>query len=367
MWNPDNFQIDIDNIKEMDNFHYDITKIDSYNKSMNIILTGLASGKTTRVKKKIFDAFLKKGHKFLWVVRQVKDLDNEFLAEFMNEFEGYNYFIDNKRLVADDIDGNRHVVGYFVALSSANSFKRLALPGIYYIVYDEFILDPYVANNRYVPGEMKNLLILWDKVGRFTGFKTKLYLMGNPVEIANPLFSTLSIDPMEVRRNKNKIYVVSEDIVVDYCDTPSTIRRQRENTPYARVARRLPDYYEMAFNSAEEYQKNVKYIKSPPEGFRQYAKFRTSYGDVYIMTGPAVTIDDKLIGVYVTDKSYGKSVPIFTFDSKKWNGVDTTLIDQFTDEKKTIKWLLSLIRTNKFAASNENVYMQLRDIIGYFK
>lgn len=361
------FTIDRNNIKKMDTDHYTLHKIDSYNKSINIILTGLASGKTTGVKYKLFENFINKGHKFLWVVRHVKDLNEEFLAEFMNEFEGYNFYINKGRLCAKDGNGQEQTVGYFVALSSANAFKRLALPKIMYIVFDEFILDPYVAANRYIAGEMKNLLILWDKVGRFTDFKTKMYLLGNPVEIANPMFSALQIDPMQVRKNFNKVYIPHEDIAVHYCETPSVIKAARVNTPYARVASRLPDYYKMAFDSAEEYSKNVTYLKHVPNGFRPFASFKTNWGNIYVYIGN-VKIDNKNIYTYVTEKPFpAGDKPMYTFDSKKWDGTDTTLIDQFVDEKKTIKLILTKLRTNQFAASNEDVYMGLRDIIGYFK
>lgn len=347
--------------------HWDSSKLLSYNCAMNFAISGLGSGKTTEAKKMVLNNYAKKGERFIWVLRRVKDVDNVFKLSFMNQFEEYGYFVKDGVLWSkpgslrpDHIEGD-DIVGYFYAMADANGFRRFQLENISWLIYDEFLINPYERYSKYLPGEMTNILVMWDKVARNYNFKTRVLFLGNPYELANPYFQKLGINPEEVRKNKNKIYKPHPDIAIDYFDTPSQVLKQREDNPIGRISRLDTDFHKMAYGSNEMYTKNLNISKTIPQGYRLNARLKIRNQPIYIYSDGNHYYATTFLSTAPKDSHY------LAVDVDDWNGQDTTLIDRHNPIKLKIQVILSAIRQNRYSVESENTHSYIKDIIGMLK
>lgn len=333
---------------------------------MNFAISGLGSGKTTKAKKMVLDNYRYKREKFVWILRRVKDVDNVFKLSFMNQFEEYGYYVKDGILWSKEgsmrpsgIEGE-DIVGYFYAMADANGFRRFQLDGISWMIYDEFLINPYERYSKYLPGEMTNIQVMWDKVSRNNNFKTKILFLGNPYSLSNPYFLQLGIDPGKVRDNKNKIYKPHPDIAIHYFDTPKQVLMQREDNPIGRIARLNPDYYKMAHGSSEMKETDLKISKVIPQGFRLTARLKVSGKELYIYSDGNNCYATTFLSTAPKDQRF------LALDSDDWNGKDTTLIDKYNPIKLKISLILSSIRNNRYSVESENTHEYVKMIVSMF-
>lgn len=197
---------------------YSFDKVMSYNAQFNFCVGGRSIGKTYGMQKKTINAAIKSCFvdgefvpgvcdQFVYVRRYKEELsfakDTYFAAvskEFPNwdfKTQGRHAFMAHKS-TRDEKKRAWEIIGYFVALSSAQSYKSASFPRVKTIIFDEFILEKSVT--QYLPNEAKIFKDLYSTIDRYTD-KTRVFFLANAVSIANPYFIEYKIDPDKADAN----------------------------------------------------------------------------------------------------------------------------------------------------------------------
>ena len=166
--------------------YFDISRADSYNSLITILMGGRGIGKTYQVKKRIVNEYQKTKKHFLYVRRyddELKvcpDLFTDINRDFGTniEYKRGHFFCDGEEF------------GQTVSLSKAQNLKGVSLPQVWCIFYDEFCLEK--PTSRYLENEPMILLSLYQTINRdreIRGEKPlKVYMCSNFTTENNPFF-----------------------------------------------------------------------------------------------------------------------------------------------------------------------------------
>ena len=180
---------------------YDFKRIDSYNATFNFIAGGRGIGKTYGAKKKAIRKAIKTGEQFIYLRRYKTEITaskTTFFADIGQEFPEYQFRIQgNAAQMApasseDDRKQAWQTIGYFVALSTAQSQKGVSYHLVTTVIFDEFIIEK--GNVQYLPNEVIVMTNFYSTVDRYQD-KTKVYFLANSVSINNPYFDEYGIKP----------------------------------------------------------------------------------------------------------------------------------------------------------------------------
>lgn len=162
---------------------YDIGQTLTYNCLFNFVIGSRGCGKTYAAKKRAIKLFLEKGHQFVYLRRFKEELDetaesyfNDVLlnGEFPKvtvEYRNGQYFI------------NDQLAGYAMALTKAKDYKSIAYPRVYFIIFDEFLIEDN-GYSRYLKNEVKQFLNFYMSIDRYRG--CIVFFLANSVSMINP-------------------------------------------------------------------------------------------------------------------------------------------------------------------------------------
>lgn len=171
---------------------YDIGQTLTYNCLFNFIIGSRGCGKTYSAKKRAVKLFLDKGFQFVYLRRYKEELDetaesyfndiilnNEF-PDAVIEYRGGQYFI------------NDQLAGYAMALTKAKDYKSISYPMVYFIIFDEFLIEDN-GYARYLKNEVKQFLNFYMSIDRYRG--CIVFFLANSVSMINPytLYFDLSL------------------------------------------------------------------------------------------------------------------------------------------------------------------------------
>lgn len=171
---------------------YDIGETISHNCLFNFVIGSRGCGKTYAAKKRAVKLFLEKGHQFVYLRRYQEELQetaesyfNDIIInnEFPNaviEYRAGTYYI------------NDQIAGYAMALTKAKDYKSISYPMVYFIIFDEFLIEDN-GYARYLKNEVKQFLNFYMSIDRYRG--TTVFFLANSVTMVNPytLFFNLSL------------------------------------------------------------------------------------------------------------------------------------------------------------------------------
>ncbi len=162
---------------------YDINQTLSYNCLFNFVIGNRGCGKTYGAKKRAIKQFLDKGHQFVYLRRYNDELletaptyfddiiaNNEF-PDIHIEYSGGIYYI------------NDQIAGYSMALTKAKSYKSIAYPLVYFIIFDEFLIEE-TGFSRYLKNEVEAFLGFYMSIDRYRG--CQVFFLANAVTMINP-------------------------------------------------------------------------------------------------------------------------------------------------------------------------------------
>lgn len=162
---------------------YDINKTLTYNCLFNFVIGSRGCGKTYAAKKRAIKLFLDKGYQFVYLRRYKDELDetaesyfndvilnNEF-PDVQIEYKSGQYFI------------NDQLAGYAMALTKAKDYKSIAYPLVYFIIFDEFLIEDN-GYSRYLKNEVKQFLNFYMSIDRYRG--AIVFFLANSVSLINP-------------------------------------------------------------------------------------------------------------------------------------------------------------------------------------
>lgn len=203
--------------------YYDFTKIDGYKCPVKIVISRRGLGKTFGKVKMLFERFITKGYRFIYVVEtdeMVKELTRNCGEKFWSALIEYyekqdtsrkRYFyktitelklidddevIDEKerlfkrsvkaRIVGGTIIINGDTAGYIVSLSSFGELKRNNFAKVKYVLVDEFISEKLDKTSLDNPRKVSSII---QSIARLKDIT--LYLLGNAIRKDDPILSRM--------------------------------------------------------------------------------------------------------------------------------------------------------------------------------
>lgn len=227
--------------------YYKYDKLFSYNATYNFVVGGRGIGKTYGAKKRAVINNIRRGEMFIYLRRYKTELSaarDTFFADIQSEFKNYDFRfksnIAQMSLVSERENKKRkwQDVGYFFALSTAQSLKSVSFPLVTLIIYDEFILERGAFH--YLPNEAIVFNNFYSTVDRNQD-KTKVLFLANSVSIMNPYFIEYDIVPNENQQFISKFhgfvichFIDGENFAKSVYET--AFGRFIQNTEYAKYA-----------------------------------------------------------------------------------------------------------------------------------
>jgi len=181
--------------------YYVFDKLFSYNGIYNFLIGARGLGKTYGIKKWSIKQGIEKGDEFIYLRRykeELKTAKQSFFSDVEVEFPDYDFRFQahyaqyshiKKR---DDKKREWITIGYFMALSTAQSQKSVAFPRVKTIIFDEFIIEKGMVH--YLPNEAEAFTNFFSTVDRNKD-KTRAFFLANSATIDNPYFVKYEIEP----------------------------------------------------------------------------------------------------------------------------------------------------------------------------
>lgn len=223
---------------------YNYDKIMSYNATFNFVVTSRGLGKTYGAIKACVNDFIKNGNEFIYLRRYKTEISSAGKKLFdainqNNEFEGYRLFTSNgKFFIQSKEEGSeKQLIGYAIALSTANILKSTNFNKVRTIIYDEFLLGPGLFH--YLPNEVEAFLDFYETTARMRD--VRVFFLGNAITQSNPFFSYFSIDlpyKSDFKTFKDGLIVVNYASNEDYINEKKLTKFGRiiEGTHYSDYA-----------------------------------------------------------------------------------------------------------------------------------
>ena len=162
---------------------YDIGQTLTYNCLFNFVIGNRGCGKTYAAKKRAIKLFIDKGHQFVYLRRFKDELDqtaesyfndiieNEEFPNTIIEYKNGQYFV------------NDQLAGYAMALTKAKDIKSASFPLVYFIIFDEFLMEDN-GYTRYLKNEVEQFLSFYMSIDRYRG--CTVFFLANSVALINP-------------------------------------------------------------------------------------------------------------------------------------------------------------------------------------
>lgn len=161
-------------------------EIDGYNAIINMILTTRGYGKSYGLKKKVISKYLKKGERFIYLVRRPQTIQDimQFNINVFGDVAEQELYEQEITTTRKGIMYGEEFMGYLLPLSKAKTLKIGAFPDVTTVMFDEFLIED-LAKDTYLKGEVDLFTNLMDTIMRNRN-NVKAYLLGNATTFYNP-------------------------------------------------------------------------------------------------------------------------------------------------------------------------------------
>lgn len=173
-----------------DGIHWNIYEVLSYQRNFNFINGIRSIGKSYTGQKFFLDQAINKNKNFMYLVRTKDEkLKGAFYDGFKKvvtkEFSEYMIEFTTDTCILDDGE-NKRVLGYCYALSEDIQMKKKSFMDVYWIMFDEYMLEPKYEK-LYVDGwkEPDHLLSIYHTIDREED-RVKVFCFGNNTKFYNP-------------------------------------------------------------------------------------------------------------------------------------------------------------------------------------
>ncbi len=191
---------------------YNYDRINSYNATLNFILTNRGFGKTFGAKCNVIKKFIKKGEQFVYVRRyktELNDIHKFFDSpDLRKKFKTHTFEVKGKTFY---IDGK--IAGYAIALSTSQKLKSVDYPFVTTIIFDEFINTSPVNSLKGESGLLFNLIETINRNRELEDKEAvKVVLLSNSNTIDDDIIRVLSLGDQiqQMKTNNEHLYIDSE-------------------------------------------------------------------------------------------------------------------------------------------------------------
>lgn len=183
--------------------YYNFDRVYSFNAVFNFICGARGLGKTYGAKEKVIKKFLRTGEQFVYLRRFKTEMRaaKAFFDDIKHEWPSYHFRVNGDQFeVCREPKKSRkdnvwEVMGYAIALSTAQNQKGRAFPLVRTIIFDEFIIEKGLVH--YLPDEVTVMTNFYSTVDRNRN-NTRVLFLANSISIENPYFIKYKIRPEKV-------------------------------------------------------------------------------------------------------------------------------------------------------------------------
>ena len=294
--------------------YYDWNKTLSYDADVTMVVGSRGIGKTYGLRLQFIRDFLKDGSRFCELVRHKNELA-DFSSTYFNriiendEFPGYVFRSDSRHAYIGRKTKGKvkwELCGYFGALTMAQQMKKWTFSKVKRILLDEAIIDKRLDRyHRYLSNEFGILANIVDSVSRERAEtehskRTRVYLLGNSVDLLNPYFIAYSINRIPINGYS---WHKGKTMLLHYVKDISYSKAKIEGTVSGRMIKDTADELIAAAN--EFVIGSSDYVFEKPK----WAKFY--FGVVYLNERFGIWIDSREGYYYVTQKIPKNAHPIY--------------------------------------------------------
>ena len=371
---------------QRDNLHYSFRPIDGYNKAINIVISPRELGKTSQMwMDKIYIPW-KKNHKpWIYLVRQAVEIDDALIESIfstnMNKFtdDGLvpiyksstfsNGIVDiylavkhkEKQIVKDE-DGVEHEEEVeisenhlFFRIVSLNikmyRIKKAILRNIAGVFMDEFIINPEFAE-KYLPKEYERLQEAYSTWRREADGVLKMYFVGNPYSLFNPLFVGLGVDISKLKRDS---FYVGNSFVIHWAVLSKELREKiLEENPFYKFDEEYQNY---AVDGQAVNDKNIK-LGTLPKNF--YLSFVLKMNGKYIgifQNNYIDDLEDKYFVKFLDEVSARRTIYCFEFEEMLERSILVSM-----DERYKLQRFKESMRKRAISFEDINVYYYMEEV-----
>ena len=167
-----------------ESIYYNYNRIISYNAFLNILIGERGVGKTFGASEFVTKEFIKKKKQFVYLRRYKTELSKshkKFFESLVKEdkFPDHELSTKGNTFLIDD-----RVAGYGMTLSTAQQLKSSNFNDVYYIIFDEFLIEE--GQGHYLKNEVFSFLGLIETIARMRDIK--IFMLANAVSEINPYF-----------------------------------------------------------------------------------------------------------------------------------------------------------------------------------
>ena len=349
--------------KELDNLHYDFREIDGYNKPFNGIISEREPGKTTMFwNQKVYRPWTKNHRPWLYLVRNANEITDSLISDIEDTINKFN---DDIKLIFSrgslesgicdlfiELEGKKVLFVRILALSiKLRRIKLSKIPNIAGVGMDEYIIDPK-SGEKYLPNEAMKIKEVYTTYRRESDGVLRMYFLGNPYSLYNPLFMWLGVD---TKRLKPGAIVVGDQYVIQCYKMKPELREQiLKNNPLYQ----FDEAYKMyAFDGLAVNDMNIRVGAFPP-----------SYQLRFV-----IRINNTNIGIFKNDyfkdkedKYYCKEVMGISADRNIFTFNFTDVINKSVlvglDERRKLENFRNAFRKRQVVFSNINVYYLVEEV-----
>ena len=206
-----------------DNIHYNISKLDSYNKKWNFCWSPRELGKSTAIDvQKIYKLYHDLELPSLVLFNQAADMTEAQVLSMentINKFKGREVHLKVKKdsgtiwIIYDCKESIEKIFCVFASLGAPiRRLKGLNLGPIGCIVYDEFMVNTKMGEKYPAELAFKIKEIYKTFVRECRPRLLKIYCLGNPYSKYHPLFVDLKVNINDIKKGKT---LVGKDYVID--------------------------------------------------------------------------------------------------------------------------------------------------------
>ena len=167
-----------------ESIYYNYNRVISYGALLNMLIGERGVGKTFGASELVTKDFIKKQRQFVYLRRYKSELSKsskKFFSALIteNKFPDHQLEVKGNTFYIDD-----EVAGYSMTLSTAQQLKGTNFDKVYYIIFDEFLIEE--GQGHYLKNEVFSFLGLIETIARMR--EIKVFMLANAVSEINPYF-----------------------------------------------------------------------------------------------------------------------------------------------------------------------------------
>ena len=183
---------------------YDWNKTFSYSSARWVlVISARGYGKTYGLRKQCVRDYIKKGRRFVEIVRHKSEIQLVGRGYFdklneNNEFPNHEFKYESNQFFMRRAGSEDawELIGYLVALTDEQLLKKLTFAKVKRFIFDEALIEHKDRYKRYLPREFERLIGLRSSITRETPDNPSdsvCYLLANAVDYTSPYFENLNI------------------------------------------------------------------------------------------------------------------------------------------------------------------------------